>query len=203
MPPNCCPRRRCGCRWRPSQRAIYHNFGYVLSVAVLERFIYTLATEWDKKNGSFCRTFVLRAAFLGHWDARYNQIASTGSSIATHKWWILFDPANLCIREWMNMHCRYFRRWEPIAFICRYWWMQLSRFSRHLAHDTGIGLDKPMHPILSLAMLSFGNYTLVLRSDAILLGNVTILGPGYMILHLSEGKKYRSWRSNLPTYSWN
>ena len=46
---------------------------------------YTLATEWDKENGSFCRTFVLRAAFLWHWDGRYNPIVSTDSSIATHK----------------------------------------------------------------------------------------------------------------------
>ena len=77
--------------------------------------------------------------------------------------------------------------------------MQVSRFSRHLAHDTGIVLDKPIHPILSIAMLSFGQYVSILRSDAILLGNVTIVGPGCMVSHLLEGEKYHSGRPNLPT----
>ena len=81
--------------------------------------------------------------------------------------------------------------------------MQVSRFSRHLVHDTGIGLDKPIHHMLSLAMLSFGHYTLILRSDDILLGNVAIVGPRCMVSHLSEGKKYHSGRSNLPTCGQN
>ena len=90
-------------------------------------------------------------------------------------------------------------------FICRYWHGKCKSpaFSRHLVHDTGIGLDKPIHPILSMTIGSFGRYTLILRFDAILLGNVTIVGPDYMVSHLSEGKKYHSGRSNLPTCGQN
>ena len=60
------------------------------------------------------------------------------------------------------------------------WKMQVSRFSRHLAHDTVSVLDKPIHPIQSMAMLPFGPYSLILWSGAILPGNLTIFGPGHM-----------------------
>ena len=85
--------------------------------------------------------------------------------------------------------------------ICRYWHGKCKSPDSHDISSTipVSALISQIHPILSMATLSFGQYTLILSPDVILLGNVAIVGPGYLVSHLSEGKKYHSGRSNIPT----